>query len=91
MPSRNPIEAGTTDHFPISPHISIDGSSNDHTDAAIITPAANPNNDFCSSSDICCFVKKTIAEPRTMPTIGMSRPVIIVIFYFFASSMLPWT
>ena len=90
MPRRNPIDAGSTDHFPISPHISIEGISSDHTDAAIITPAANPKSVFCSSSDICLPVRNTIADPSMMPTIGMSRLVRIVI-YFFASSMFPST
>ena len=39
-------EAGTTDHLPLSVIISMEGMSNDHTDAATITPDAKPNNVF---------------------------------------------
>ena len=42
MPKRNPTAAGTTDHLPLSASISIAGMSKDHTEAATITPAANP-------------------------------------------------
>ena len=52
MPNRNPTAAGTTDQI-ASPRggwegvtISIDGISSDHTDAATITPDANPSNVF---------------------------------------------
>ena len=33
--------------------------SNDHTDAATITPEAKPNSDFCTRADISSFIKKT--------------------------------
>ena len=47
-----------SDHAPLSALISIAGMSNDHTDAATITPEAKPNSDFCSRMDISSFIKE---------------------------------
>ena len=47
-----------SDHAPLSALISIAGMSNDHTDAATITPEAKPSNDFCSRMDISFFIKE---------------------------------
>ena len=40
------------------------GSSSDHTEAAIITPAAKPKNTFCVVWDRSFLKKNTMAEPR---------------------------
>lgn len=48
-PNKNPAATGTNAYSPFSPYIfeltanSIAGASNDQNEAAIITPAANPN------------------------------------------------
>ena len=65
-------------------HSSSQLDTNGHTfrevvDAATITPAAKPNNDFCSSPDISFRVRNTTEEPSTMPSIGISRPITSVI------------
>ena len=78
MPRRKPTAAGTTDHAPRPATISIAGMSNDHTDAATITPEAKPNNDFCSRTDISRFIIKTNAEPSIVPSSGSRSPTIIV-------------
>ena len=46
MPNRKPTAAGTNASLPIGSDISIAGISRDHTDAATITPAANPERAF---------------------------------------------
>ncbi len=53
--------------------------SNDHTEAATITPEAKPNNDFCNKEDICLFIRNTNAEPSMVPNRGMSKPKVIVV------------
>ena len=55
--------------------ISIEGISNDHTDAAIITPAANPNNIFFTFLFNLFFIKNTIALPNTVPKNGINNPI----------------
>ena len=42
------------------------GMSRLQTDAAIITPAANPRKMRCMSAEDCFFVKNTIAAPITV-------------------------
>ena len=79
MPNRKPMAAGTTDHLPLSASISIAGMSKDHTEAATITPEAKPNSDFCTRGDISAFIKKTKAEPSTVPNSGIRSPMIIVV------------
>ena len=78
MPKRKPMTAGITAHF-VSPCISTAGKISDQNDAATITPAAKPNNDFCRSPDISLRVRNTTAEPSTMPSIGTKSPIINVI------------
>ena len=78
MPSRKPIIAGNTAHRPESTFISIAGNSKDQKEAATITPAANPRRDFCNRPDISRCVRKTTADPRTMPSIGTNNPIKIV-------------
>ena len=78
MPNRKPMAAGTTDHTPLSAFISIAGISNDHTDAATITPEAKPNNVFCNRADISFFIINTKAEPSIVPNSGIRSPMIIV-------------
>ena len=53
--------------------ISIDGIRSDQTDAAIITPAANPSNNFSNFGAICFFKKNTIAAPIEVPKKGIAN------------------
>ena len=73
------MAAGMTDHAPLPTSISIEGISNDHTDAATITPDAKPNNVFCSFTDILPFIKNTKAEPSIVPSNGINSPIINVV------------
>ena len=87
IPKRKPTDAGTTDHAPLSAFISMAGISNDHTEAATITPDAKPNSDFCNRADISFFIMNTNAEPIIVPNSGNRRPIINIvvsfIFYFY--------
>ena len=74
IPTKMPIVAGMTDHFPISSHISIEGIIKDHTEAATITPDAKPNKDFRSKADISFFMTKTNADPMIVPKNGTNKP-----------------
>ena len=49
MPSKKPTAAGTKANFPIGSAISIAGINNDHTDAATMTPDANPKSALCTA------------------------------------------
>jgi hypothetical protein len=55
-PNMKPTAAGTTAMAP-SPESSIEGISNDHTDAAVITPAAKPTKAFSRYNGICRRMK----------------------------------
>ncbi len=79
IPNRNPATAGMTLHLPLSASISIAGISSDHTDAATITPEANPSSDFCTRSGILSFMKNTNAEPSMVHSRGMSSPITSVV------------
>ena len=46
IPAAVPIAAGTNASFPIEDELSIEGIISDHTEAATITPAANPKRNF---------------------------------------------
>lgn len=70
-PPNRPIVAG---HMP---PISIPGISNDQTEAATITPEANPNRIFCSRSGISFFIKKTKADPSAVPRKGIIKAIIV--------------
>lgn len=76
-----------SDHASLSALISIAGMSNDHTDAATITPEAKPNNDFCSRMDISSFIKNTKAEPSIVPNSGIRSPMVIVIISVIICSL----
>ena len=83
IPARKPTTAGNHAMPPLSAVISIEGISNDHTEAAIITPDAKPNNSFCTHAGISPRRKKTIAEPSVVPKNGNRRPYtnsLVIIF-----------
>lgn len=93
MPARKPVAVGIIDLNPLPPVISIDGISSDHTDAAIITPEANPNSIFCILSGISFFMKNTKDEPSMVPIKGIIIPIInafmsVVVGYEVASDVL---
>ena len=67
------MTAGNMRVSPSVPLISIDGINNDQTDAATMTPEANPNNIFCTSAGICRFSRNTQAAPNAVPAKGNSR------------------
>ena len=46
----------------------------DQMDAAIITPEANPSNNFCIFGLISFFKRKTIAAPSDVPINGTKIP-----------------
>ena len=64
-PPRRPTVAG-----PMEP-ISMEGISSDHTDAATITPDANPSRAFCNKAGISFFMKNTNPDPRAVPRNGI--------------------
>ena len=66
-------------HAPLPASISIARISNDHTEAATITPDANPSSDFCSRTDISSRIMKTKVEPSIVPSSGISSPIINVV------------
>ena len=72
---QNPQAAGSTDQAPMASSISMAGISSDHTEAATITPEANPNSVFCTRGDKSSFMKKTNAAPSMVPNRGMSKPM----------------
>ena len=86
MPHRKPVATGITFTHPSPPLISMPGMSSDHTEAATITPEANPSSDFCTSAGISCFMKNTNAAPVIVPSSGsvsaIISPSITVTFLF---------
>ena len=73
IPKRKPTEAGIQEMFPFYSAIEIEGRSNDQTEAAIITPEAKPNKVFCRWELISFLIKKTKAEPITVPSKGINK------------------
>ena len=45
-------------------------------DAAIITPDANPNNNFSTFRLNLFFIKNTIADPKVVPKNGIANPIV---------------
>ncbi len=74
MPSQNPATAGTKAHFPMEAAWSIAGTSRLHTDAATMTPAANPVRARCTDTCSLFFIKNTHAAPRAVPRNGIIIP-----------------
>jgi hypothetical protein len=74
-----PTAAGNTDQAPSLSFISIAGMSSDHTDAATITPEANPNRAFCNRSGISLRMKNTNDDPSIVPNKGIINPNNIVV------------
>ena len=71
IPASTPNAAGMTDAMPSPPAISMLGMSKDHTAAATITPEAKPSSVRSSRPDMAPRIKKTNAEPSTVPANGI--------------------
>ena len=74
IPNRNPTAAGTNANFPMPSDMSIAGISSDHTEAATITPEANPSIAFCSITLISPRNRNTHAAPSAVPASGIITP-----------------
>lgn len=68
-PASRPMVGGTTAYDP-SP-MSMAGIINDQTDAATITPEANPSRTFCINAGISRFIRNTKAAPKVVPRNGI--------------------
>ena len=86
-PRRKPPPAGTQGASPCSSAISIAGIKSDQTEAAVMTPAANPRKTRCTAGEISFRNKNTIAAPATVarqvnpvPSIAIVSGVIICSF-----------
>ena len=79
IPSIKPTAAGTKASFPIPPDMSMAGISRDHTEAATITPEANPSRHFWIPGFNSPFTKNTQAAPRVVPRKGINSPTHISI------------
>ena len=76
IPPRSPTAAGTHAVLPCSEAISMAGLRSDHTEAAIITPDANPRSIFSILCPITFRMQNTIAEPSVVPAKGINSPSI---------------
>ena len=76
MPRINPPAAGNQPGIPAACASSIAGMSKLQTDAAIMTPAANPRNIFCIPTLTSFLKKKTIAAPKVV--IRKVKPVPVI-------------
>ena len=74
MPRQNPTTAGINASFPISDAISMEGIKRLHTEAATMTPAANPDRERFKLSPISRTIRNTQAAPRTVPRKGIEIP-----------------
>jgi len=74
IPTKNPLAAGNHDGIFLFA-ISIDGINKDQTEAAIITPDANPKSIFSTFLFILFFIKKTHDEPKVVPKKGINIPI----------------
>lgn len=79
MPSKKPEAAGNHEKAPMLFEDSIEGIRSDHTEAATITPEANPKRIFSSLAFNSFFKKKTVAEPKRVPKNGMESKINIFI------------
>ena len=73
IPNRKPTAAGIHATTFCSVAMSRDGIKRDQTDAAIMTPDANPKRTFSRRIFILFFIKNTIAAPKTVPKNGIAN------------------
>lgn len=89
-PNQNPAKAGTNESAPIEADCSIAGMSRLQTDAATITPAANPARQRCVRFPRLFFMKSTQAAPIVVPKKGIRIPRMVSIgFSFFRLFICP--
>lgn len=85
MPSQNPTTAGRNESLPSPADCSMAGISRLQTEAATITPAANPVRMRCTLSLREFFIKKTQAAPKDVPRNGIRIPqnasIVNLLFY----------
>ena len=86
MPSQNPTTAGTNAHCPMAAERSIAGIRRLQTEAAAITPAANPVNDLCTEAFSLFLINNTQDAPNMVPKNGIRIPRIT--FHIIASFLL---
>lgn len=76
-----PTTAGTQFILPyVSADSSIDGIRSDHTDAAIITPDANPSSNFSVFALTLSRIKNTVSAPSVVPANGISNIINISVY-----------
>ncbi len=80
IPIQKPTITGIIAFEPLSRFISIAGMIRLQTEAATITPAANPVSALCNLSSILLFSRNTQAEPSEVPKNGISIPNAISVF-----------
>ena len=89
-PNQNPAKAGTNESAPIEADCSIAGISRLQTDAATITPAANPARQRRTRFPRLFFIKSTQAAPIVVPKKGIRIPRMVSIgFSFFRLFICP--
>ena len=88
IPNRKPTAAGMTAHSPLAASASIAGMSSDHTEAATITPEANPSRAFCKRTGISSFIRKTNPDPIIVPSRGINKPRAFTIGSFISPILL---
>jgi hypothetical protein len=80
IPAQNPTNAGRNASLPNPSDCSIDGTRRLHTDAATMTPEANPVSARSTCRPILFFIRKTQADPRDVPRKGTINPIKIPLF-----------
>lgn len=101
IPLKKPIVAGIQAIFPCSSAISMDGMSKDQTEAAIITPEANPKSNFSILLFSLFLIKNTIPAPTVVPKNGINNPInnciqlplsikIILLFFIMVNTFFSW-
>ena len=80
MPKAKPIKAGSQEILPRCRAKSIDGINSDQTEAAIITPAANPKRIFSVLGFILSFIKNTVKAPKLVPINGIASMATSIIY-----------
>ena len=83
IPNKKPTAGGIHEIPPACSDMSMAGIRSDQTDAAIITPDANPRSIFCRRTFIPFCIKITIAEPSVVPINGSLFLINITVHLYF--------
>ena len=78
IPTARPVTAGIKANRPRWSDISIAGIRSDQTEAATITPEANPRRILCTDGFMEFLTKNTHAAPRVVPRNGIITPETII-------------